>query len=61
MPLPARKWLWIRIPEPLFAEAQDDATILAIRAQAPALEGIVNPGKALDRSGNPNRVPRIVG
>jgi 5-methyltetrahydropteroyltriglutamate--homocysteine methyltransferase len=76
--------LW-RIPEPLLAEAQDDATILAIRAQeeagldiitdgeirresysnrfATALEGIdiVHPGTALDRSGHPNPVPRIVG
>jgi 5-methyltetrahydropteroyltriglutamate--homocysteine methyltransferase len=76
--------LW-RIPQPFLAEAQDDATILAIRAQeeagldivtdgeirresysnrfATALEGvdIDNPGTALDRSGHPNPVPRIVG
>ncbi len=76
--------LW-RIPEPLLAEAQDDATLLSIRAQeeagldiisdgeirresysnrfATALEGvdIDNPGTALDRSGHPNPVPRIVG
>src|SRR6186713_1239831 len=76
--------LW-RIAEPFLAEAQDDATILAIRAQedagldiitdgeirresysnrfATALEGIDidNPGTALDRSGHPNPVPRIVG
>jgi len=76
--------LW-RIPEPLLAAAQDDATLLAIRAQeaagldivtdgeirresysnrfATALEGvdIDNPGTALDRSGHPNPVPRIVG
>jgi 5-methyltetrahydropteroyltriglutamate--homocysteine methyltransferase len=76
--------LW-RIPEPYLAAAQDDATILAIRAQeeagldiitdgeirresysnrfATALEGvdIDNPGSALDRSGHPNPVPRIVG
>jgi 5-methyltetrahydropteroyltriglutamate--homocysteine methyltransferase len=76
--------LW-RIPEPYLAEAQDDATRLAIRAQeeagldivsdgeirresysnrfATALEGIDidNPGTALDRSGHPNPVPRIVG
>ena len=76
--------LW-RIPGPLLAEAQDDATVLAIRAQeaagldivtdgeirresysnrfATALEGvdIDNPGTALDRSGHPNPVPRIVG
>jgi len=78
------KELW-RIPEPLLAEAQEDATLLAIRAQeeagldiitdgeirresysnrlATALEGvdIDNPGTALDRSGHPNPVPRIVG
>ncbi len=76
--------LW-RIPEPWLKEAQDDATILAIRAQeeagldiitdgeirresysnrfATALEGIDidRPGTALDRSGHPNPVPRIVG
>jgi 5-methyltetrahydropteroyltriglutamate--homocysteine methyltransferase len=76
--------LW-RIPEPFLAEAQDDATRLAIRDQeragldivtdgeirresysnrfATALEGvdIDNPGTALDRSGHPNPVPRIVG
>jgi 5-methyltetrahydropteroyltriglutamate--homocysteine methyltransferase len=76
--------LW-RIPEPLLAEAQDDATILAIRAQeaagldiitdgeirresysnrfATALDGVDvdNPGTALDRSGHPNPVPRVVG
>jgi 5-methyltetrahydropteroyltriglutamate--homocysteine methyltransferase len=76
--------LW-RIPEPFLAEAQDDATLLAIRAQedagldivsdgeirresysnrfATALEGVDldNPGSALDRSGHPNPVPRIVG
>jgi len=78
------KELW-RIPEPYLADAQDDATIMAIRAQeeagldiitdgeirresysnrfATALEGvdIDNPGTALDRSGHPNPVPRIVG
>jgi 5-methyltetrahydropteroyltriglutamate--homocysteine methyltransferase len=78
------KELW-RIAEPYLAEAQDDATLLAIRAQeragldivtdgeirresysnrfATALEGvdIDNPGTALDRSGHPNPVPRIVG
>ena len=76
--------LW-RIPEPWLAEAQDDATIVAIRAQeeagldivtdgeirresysnrfATALDGvdIDNPGTALDRSGHPNPVPRVVG
>ncbi len=78
------KELW-RIAEPLLAEAQNDATLLAIRAQeaagldiitdgeirresysnrfATALEGvdIDNPGTALDRSGHPNPVPRVVG
>jgi 5-methyltetrahydropteroyltriglutamate--homocysteine methyltransferase len=76
--------LW-RIAEPFLAEAQNDATLLAIRAQeeagldiitdgeirresysnrfATALEGvdIDNPGTALDRSGHPNPVPRVVG
>ena len=76
--------LW-RIPEPFLAEAQDDATIVAIRAQeeagidivtdgeirresysnrfATALDGVDldNPGTALDRSGHPNPVPRVVG
>jgi 5-methyltetrahydropteroyltriglutamate--homocysteine methyltransferase len=78
------KELW-RIPAQYLAEAQDDATLLAIRAQeeagldivsdgeirresysnrfATALDGIDldNPGSALDRSGHPNPVPRIVG
>src|SRR3989442_12055197 len=78
------KELW-RIPEAFLAEAQDDATRLAIRAQeaagldiitdgeirresysnrfATALEGVDvdNPGSALDRSGHPNPVPRVVG
>jgi|SRR5262245_25603687 len=76
--------LW-RVEEKFLKEAQDDATVLAIRAQeeagldivtdgetrresysnrfATALEGvdIDNPGTALDRSGHPNPVPRIVG
>ena len=76
--------LW-RIAPQWLEEAQDDATILAIRDQeragldiitdgemrresysnrfATALEGvdIDNPGTALDRSGHPNPVPRIVG
>ncbi|SRR6266545_3022333 len=76
--------LW-RIPADLLAEAQNDATLLAIKAQedagldiitdgeirresysnrfATALEGvdIDNPGSALDRSGHPNPVPRVVG
>ncbi len=75
--------LW-RVPEPYLAEAQDDATIVAIKAQedagldiitdgeirresysnrfATALEGVDldNPGSALDRSGHPNPVPRVV-
>jgi 5-methyltetrahydropteroyltriglutamate--homocysteine methyltransferase len=78
------KELW-RIPEPWLSEAQNDATLLAIRAQedagldivtdgeirresysnrfATALDGIDldHPGTALDRSGHPNPVPRIVG
>ena len=78
------KELW-RIAQPYLAEAQDDATRLAIRAQeaagldiitdgeirresysnrfATALEGVDvdHPGTALDRSGHPNPVPRIVG
>ena len=76
--------LW-RIPEPYLAEAQDDATLMAIKAQedagidiltdgeirresysnrfATALDGVDldNPGSALDRSGHPNPVPRVVG
>jgi 5-methyltetrahydropteroyltriglutamate--homocysteine methyltransferase len=76
--------LW-RVPAQFLSQAQDDATILAIRAQeqagidiisdgeirresysnrfATALEGVdlENPGTALDRSGHPNPVPRIVG
>jgi 5-methyltetrahydropteroyltriglutamate--homocysteine methyltransferase len=76
--------LWRIAPE-LLEEAQNDATILAIREQeqagldiitdgemrresysnrfATALDGvdIDNPGTALDRSGHPNPVPRVVG
>jgi len=76
--------LW-RVEESFLKEAQDDATVLAIRAQeeagldiitdgetrresysnrfATALEGVDLdlPGTALDRSGHPNPVPRIVG
>ena len=76
--------LWRVSPEYL-EEAQDDATILAIKAQeeagidiitdgemrresysnrfATALDGvdIDNPGSALDRSGHPNPVPRVIG
>jgi len=75
--------LW-RLPEPYLADAQNDATLIAIRAQedagldivtdgeirresysnrfATALDGVDvdNPGTALDRSGHPNPVPRIV-
>jgi 5-methyltetrahydropteroyltriglutamate--homocysteine methyltransferase len=76
--------LWRVAPEWL-EQAQDDATVLAIRDQeragldivtdgemrresysnrfATALDGvdIDNPGTALDRSGHPNPVPRVVG
>ena len=76
--------LW-RVAPDYLEEAQNDATLLAIRAQedagldiitdgeirresysnrfANALDGIDmdNPGVALDRSGEPNPVPRIVG
>jgi 5-methyltetrahydropteroyltriglutamate--homocysteine methyltransferase len=76
--------LW-RVDPAYLEQAQDDATLLAIRAQedagldiltdgeirresysnrfATALDGvdIDNPGTALDRSGHPNPVPRIVG
>jgi 5-methyltetrahydropteroyltriglutamate--homocysteine methyltransferase len=76
--------LWRVAPE-FLQQAQDDATLLAIRDQeragldiitdgemrresysnrfATALEGvdIDNPGTALDRSGHPNPVPRVVG
>lgn len=76
--------LWRIAPEWL-DEAQDDATLIAIRDQeragldiitdgemrresysnrfATALDGvdIDNPGTALDRSGHPNPVPRVVG
>ena len=78
------KELW-RIPAEYLEEAQNDATLIAIRAQeqagidiitdgeirresysnrfATALSGvdIDNPGTALDRSGHPNPVPRVVG
>src|ERR1700735_898277 len=76
--------LW-RVDPAYLEEAQQDATLLAIRAQedagldvitdgeirresysnrfATALDGvdIDNPGTALDRSGHPNPVPRVVG
>ncbi|MDM0113091.1 uroporphyrinogen decarboxylase family protein [Variovorax sp. J22R133] len=78
------KELW-RIPPQYLNAAQEDATLIAIRAQedagldivtdgeirresysnrfATALDGVDldNPGSALDRSGHPNPVPRIVG
>ena len=78
------KELW-RVDPHFLDEAQDDATLIAIRDQeragidivtdgemrresysnrfATALEGvdIDNPGTALDRSGHPNPVPRVVG
>jgi 5-methyltetrahydropteroyltriglutamate--homocysteine methyltransferase len=78
------KELWRIAPEWL-EQAQDDATLLAIRDQeragldiitdgemrresysnrfATRLDGvdIDNPGTALDRSGHPNAVPRVVG
>jgi 5-methyltetrahydropteroyltriglutamate--homocysteine methyltransferase len=76
--------LW-RIPPQYLEQAQEDATLIAIRAQeaagldiisdgeirresysnrfATALDGVDldHPGSALDRSGHPNPVPRIVG
>jgi 5-methyltetrahydropteroyltriglutamate--homocysteine methyltransferase len=76
--------LW-RVRQPFLAQAQDDATIVAIKAQedagldiitdgeirresysnlfATALDGVDldNPGTALDRSGHPNPVPRVIG
>jgi 5-methyltetrahydropteroyltriglutamate--homocysteine methyltransferase len=76
--------IW-RIAEPFLEQAQDDATLLAIRAMeragidiisdgeirresysnrlANAFEGIDldNPGSAMDRTGHPNPVPRVVG
>lgn len=76
--------LW-RIPEPFLEQAQDDATLIAIRDMeragvdiisdgeirresysnrfATALEGmdLDHPGTAIDRTGHPNPVPRVVG
>jgi 5-methyltetrahydropteroyltriglutamate--homocysteine methyltransferase len=76
--------LW-RVPEPFLEQAQDDATIVAIRDMeragidiisdgeirresysnrfATALEGLDldHPGTAIDRTGHPNPVPRVVG
>jgi 5-methyltetrahydropteroyltriglutamate--homocysteine methyltransferase len=78
------KELW-RVAPQWLEQAQDDATLIAIRDQeqigldiitdgemrresysnrfATALDGvdIDNPGTALDRSGHPNPVPRVVG
>jgi 5-methyltetrahydropteroyltriglutamate--homocysteine methyltransferase len=76
--------IW-RVPARYLEQAQDDATIVAIRAMeragvdivtdgevrresysnrfATALDGmdLDNPGTALDRTGHPNPVPRVVG
>lgn len=76
--------LW-RVGDELLAEAQDDATVLAIRDMelagvdtvtdgevrresysnrfATSLEGVdvATPGTAIDRSGQPNPVPRVAG
>ncbi len=76
--------IW-RVPEEFLEQAQNDATLLAIRDQekagldiitdgeirresysnrvATALEGIDvdNHGTAMDRTGNPNPVPRVIG
>ncbi len=76
--------LW-RVPEPFLEQAQDDATLIAIRDMeragvdiisdgeirresysnrfATALAGLDldHPGTALDRTGHPNPVPRVVG
>jgi 5-methyltetrahydropteroyltriglutamate--homocysteine methyltransferase len=76
--------IW-RIPDPYLEQAQDDATLIAIRDMeragvdiisdgevrresysnrfATALDGfdVEHPGTALDRTGHPNPVPRIVG
>jgi 5-methyltetrahydropteroyltriglutamate--homocysteine methyltransferase len=81
--VPARE-LW-RVDETWLEEAQDDATVLAVRDMedagidivtdgeirresysnrfANALEGLDldTPGTALDRTGHPNPVPRVVG
>src|SRR5262245_8366000 len=84
VPRTRMKEIW-RVAEPFLEQAQDDATLLAIRDMeragldvitdgeirresysnrfATALEGVdlENPGVALDRTGHPNQVPRIVG
>jgi 5-methyltetrahydropteroyltriglutamate--homocysteine methyltransferase len=81
--VPARE-LW-RVDEAWLADAQDDATVLAVRDMeqagidvvtdgeirresysnyfANALDGLDldEPGTALDRTGHPNPVPRVVG
>jgi 5-methyltetrahydropteroyltriglutamate--homocysteine methyltransferase len=81
--VPARE-LW-RVDEEWLEEAQDDATVLAVREMeeagidivtdgeirresysnrfATALDGLDldEPGTALDRTGHPNPVPRVVG
>jgi 5-methyltetrahydropteroyltriglutamate--homocysteine methyltransferase len=78
------KDIW-RVPAEFLEQAQDDATVVAIRDMeragidiltdgeirresysnrfATALEGmdLDNPGTALDRTGHPNPVPRVVG
>jgi Cobalamin-independent synthase, Catalytic domain len=80
-----RAWELWRVGPEFLEQAQDDATVIAIRDQeragldiitdgemrresysnrfATALDGIDidDPGTALDRSGHPNPVPRIVG
>jgi len=76
--------IW-RVPADVLEQAQDDATVVAVRDMeragidivsdgeirresysnrfATALEGmdLDNPGTALDRTGHPNPVPRVVG
>jgi 5-methyltetrahydropteroyltriglutamate--homocysteine methyltransferase len=83
-PRVAARELW-RVDPALLEQAQDDATVVAIREMeqagldvitdgevrresysnrfATALDGIDldNPGTALDRTGKPNPVPRVVG
>src|SRR6201997_1340021 len=84
MPPPVRARELGRVEPQWLEQAQDDATLLAIRDQeragidivtdgemrresysnrfATALEGVDvdNPGTALDRTGHPNPVPRVV-
>src|SRR3979411_2720258 len=76
--------IW-RVPQDFLEQAQDDATVVAIRDMeragidiitdgevrgesysnrfATALDGmdLANPGTALDRTGHPNPVPRVIG